>query len=926
MSVKDWVFLVETSAVRLADGAEFPLYLAKPGTVKFPHACYLGQVAELPRLTRQADSSTEPKRVPTWGELRLAIRPDYRPDADNSVSWSEILSPAFNLLHRPLVIKAALKGAAYDAFDIIFRGRISETGPWADGGVTLSLRDKSKDLERVISDYVLPESPLVIEDAWGTEMDQALGYVRNVTPKLFATPSLYQAPWFPPLVAPEANYQNRWALSTAVINRIVQIYIQGGVADPGLFTLVQKDVSPAEKNGEGTAEMATYGPYTGPLSAAKWLVVISSITALNSQGHSGPEVGLARFRVSRNEGLTWSPDYLTWMLGYDSTTLVKSPAAGNAGVAVTGDFTGDCKDNYKLKVTRGGHIGDAICPQFIWSPDGGATWLPDDVCTWNPIAAAPGVMSVTAHNHGDTVAVEITTGGNVGGDVRFRWSRDGRATWTTNVQIPSTAPIELFAGYSVQFTAPGEVGVDDYDAGDAGGSTSAVDILPTDPATLESLPIPLDRGLVATFTGEGGTGVYTPTWTWTPVGSAPGTCMVTYGNEIDLGVTITGAGDVGTATFHWIYKEGGVDEAFGDGVTSAAEQVVYEGLKVTFYGADDPLTNDFDVGDRSVISYPYTPPFVAGDMWTFSFKEIPIPLGEEVMVQFSKGNRTGPAFELDDEFGFILIATLNSVSYMEDGDLTCDLEGLISPLTEAYEDRPGALIAGLVTANAGWTEADLHLPSLEGFDTAMPYQLGLMAKSGQTIAEVINELLVGFPAFYTILLDDRFYLVEITPPAGAPEFILTNRDILEMEHQQLAADLVWRVLLRYGRNWTVTQNALAGATPERMAWLRQEWRQISARDRTILQAFPWANDRGPLDTALTELVDAKALTRKNLALYGVLREKQRYEIKDPAVFRLNLGVTSQVRRPRFGLDAGALFRLMGLDIDLAGQASAELWR
>lgn len=110
MSVKDWTFLVETSAVRLADGAEFPLYLAKPGTIKFPHACYLGQVAELPRLTRQADSGKDPKRVPTWGELRLAFRPDNRPDRDNSVSWSQILSPAFNLLHRPLVIKAALTG------------------------------------------------------------------------------------------------------------------------------------------------------------------------------------------------------------------------------------------------------------------------------------------------------------------------------------------------------------------------------------------------------------------------------------------------------------------------------------------------------------------------------------------------------------------------------------------------------------------------------------------------------------------------------------------------------------------------------------------------------------------------------------------------------------------------------------------------
>lgn len=918
MSIKNWIFLVETSAMRLADGAEFPLYLAKPGTVKFPHACYLGQVAELPRLTRQADSSKEPRRVPTWGELRLAFRPDNRPDRDNSVSWSEILSPAFNLLHRPLVIKAALKGSAYAAFDIIFQGRISDVGPWADGGVTLSLRDKGKDLERAISDYVLPASPLVIEDAWDTEVDQALGYCRNVTPKLFATDSLYQAPWFPHFVPPAEGYQNRWVLSNAVINRLVQIYNKGGVADPGLFTLVQKDVSPAEKNGEGTGEMMTCGPYTGSLNAAKWLVVITSITALNSYGNSGPEVGLARFRYSLDDGVTWSEDFLTWKLAYDSTTLVKAPTVGAGIMAVSGAYTGDVKLSYKAKITRLGDIGDPICPQFIWSDDGGVTWNPPiDVCIWTPIASAPGVVSVAAHNPGDSVLYEITTGGNVGGAVRFKWSRDGGATWDTDNTVPDTSPIELFPGYSIQFTAPGIGGTDDYDAGDAGGSTSAIDILDSAP------PTALNRGLSVAFSGLGG---LVPDVTWTHVGTAPGVSSVAAYNLADeVEWEIDTAGMVGSgATFKWT-KDGWVTSTTLVPIPDTSPIVLFPGFSVQFTHPGGAF-NEYDLGDAGVFTWVYQVAFIKNDVWTWSFREIPIPLADGVYVQFCKGDRVGPAFALDDDFSFILISTLNTAAYLEDGDLTCDLEGLISPLTDVYEDRPGALIAGLIAANSGWTNADLHLPSLAAFDAAMPYQLGLMAKSNQTIAEIINALLVGFPAFYTILLDDRFYLAEITPPAGTPEIILTNRDVLELEHQQLASDLIWRVLLRYGHNWTPTQNALALATPERMAWLRQEWRQVSARDRAILQAFPWANDQGPLDTALTERTDAKALAQKNLVLCGVRREQQRYDIKDPSAFRLNLGVASQVRRPHFGLENGGLFRLMGLDIDLAGQASAELWR
>jgi hypothetical protein len=380
------------------------------------------------------------------------------------------------------------------------------------------------------------------------------------------------------------------------------------------------------------------------------------------------------------------------------------------------------------------------------------------------------------------------------------------------------------------------------------------------------------------------------------------------------------------ATFDWITNEGTAEELSGSGTTSNTAQEITPGYSVVFTDPNEPGIDDYDIGDASVIGSYYTSAFVPNDVWAFSFKEIPVPLADGVSVQFSKGNRIAPAFELYDEFSFILMSTLNSLYSFEDGDITCDLEGLISPLTGVYEDRPGALIAALITANTGWTGADLHLASLAAFDAAMPYQLGLMAKSDQTVAEVIDALLAGFPAFYTILLDERFYLAEITPPAGAPELILTNRDPLDLEHQQLASDLIWRVLLRYGRNWTQTQNALARATPERMAWLRQEWRQVSSRDRAILQAFPWANDHGPLDTALTERADAKALCQKNLALYGVRREQQRYDIKDPAAFRLNLGAPSQVRRPRFGLDDGGLFRLMGLDINLAAQASVELWR
>lgn len=1184
MSVNDWIFLVETSAVRLADRVEFPLYLAKPGTVKFPHACYLGQVAELPRLTRQADSSTEPRRVPVWGELRLAFTPESRPDRDNSISWSQILSPEFNLLHRPLTIKAGLRGEAYEAFGTIFQGRISDLGPWSNGGVSLTLRDKTKEFEQVASDYSFPESPLVLEEAYGTEVGLVLGYCRNVTPQLFAISSFYGPPWFPPFVLPAAPYQNRWVLSAGLINQVVQVYYKGAPAAPGLFTFVRADVSPAIKNGQGTAEMIAYGPYTGALSAAEWLVVIDSITAHNSRGESGPEVGLAWFRYSLNNGATWSAYLLTWKLGYNSATLVKNPAAGAGVMAVSGDYTGDCKLNYKVKITRAGDIGDAIPPQFIWSDDNGATWKPLNSYTWTPIAFALGVSSVVAYNLGDSVLWEITTGGNVGGTVRFKWSRDGGATWTTDVSIPDTSPIVLFSGFSVQFADPppqsipfvptivptwipgaelvinggfsadsdwtkginwtisggllhaaavaqysstytntnivtvgqwfvysfihsnsdgksinlqeggnttirassangtktgtfcsvtggvlrikaisalltsnfdevslkafsisdlvalryyaqqvdisvaatipanyqggvitrwsdannylhgwydrnsGKVQLDkvvagvrtalippttaaygagrvieirfsasntaqlwyngvqigadqnvsavpagtwaglfssdasvgltnpivsglyDYNAGDAGESSSAVDI----PA-VENTPVALNRGLSAAFSGSG---VWYDDPQWVPAVAALGVMSIAFCDpEYDpalLEVDITVGGNVGgDVRWRWRYDGGAYTAGLEIPDTNPIE--LFPGLSVQFTSPGGPA-DEYDAGDKWTNIPYYIPAFVVNDAWAWTFKEIPIPLEDGVSVQFSKGDRVDPAFALGDDFRFILMSTLNANFTWENGDLSCDLEGLISPLTDAYVDRPGALIAALLAAKSGWTGADISLPSIAAFDLAFPYKMGWVAKNGATVGDIINDLLAGFPAFYTMQLDDKFYLFELTPPAGAPEILLTDRDLLEWESQQLAGDLVWRVFLNYGRNWTVSQNFIESAPLERQAWLRQEWRQVSSRERTILADYPWAVDQKPIDTAVVERADAQALSDKYLAIFGVRRELHRYEVKDPRLFTSELGIPAQVQRPRFGLDGGALFRLMGLDIDLAARAAMDLWR
>jgi hypothetical protein len=701
-----------------------------------------------------------------------------------------------------------------------------------------------------------------------------------------------------------------------------------------------------------------YGPYTGGLNLAEWLVVIDSITALNSQGDAGPEIGLATFRWSLDGGVTWQgTGLLTWKLGYDADTLVKSPVNGAAAMAVSGEYTGDCKLFYRVRIADAGADGEFPEEQLVnrdFESPGAGEWYPEN-------AAVIEVNNTEQVYEGDYSArVEAPPGGGnydgmtqeyvAGAAPGQKFRLKARVYWAWGC-APALCGVNYQSGayvYDEQRvigTQPGawETLVLDYVhngddtqfffevLGSVVGEAAVfyVDLaslrITDDPPTMEwsdndgdswqgpeiiadEEEIDLNRGLRVAFSGEGYDS-YVDYWT----GAGTGVMTVLERNPGDV-CTVTVAAGGGSYTWS------GTGGSGGGSIETETPIELWEGYSIEF------SDGSYFEGDEGGTTISYVPPFAAGDAWRFGFKEIPIPLADGVSVQFCKGDRTDPAFVLWDEFSFILMSTLNSASIVEDGDIAVDLEGLISPLSQAYVELPGGLAAGLMAAGAGWTAADFDLPALDNFDVAFPYKMGLMVKSGQTIIDAVQQLLTGFPAYYTIRLDGKLYLAELTPPAGDPEFTLTDRDILDFEGQQLAADLVWRVMLHYGRNWTPTQNALPQATAERMAWLRQEWRQVAALDRTILDSYPWAVDQGPLDTSLTEKADAQTLAAKNLAVFGVRREQGRYEVKRPEFFALPLGVLAQVRRGRFGLDDSGLFRLLGQDIDLGGRATVELWR
>lgn len=921
------IILVEFSALKLADGSLEPLYFSKPAAY-FPDKQFLPCIASIPSIDRDGGDIMDPAYLPTYGNIVLKISGSYKPDAGNAIAWNLLLyKDAYNLSGRSLTIKIAPTGTLYAAYTTIFIGQIGKVS-WTDTELTLEILDKMQELETKYPDYALPESPQVDEDSYGATVPALIGAVNNYSPVLIKS-------------GLSGSYTDWYALACHVIDSLRAVYFNQSdltpPTTPGQYLFTQCDVSPpeADRNNEGVALIYNYGPYTGALLKAKWLIEIDSITALNSQGIYGSRVGLATFRWKLIGDAAWRGEgVLTWLLAYDSTTLAKSPAVGTGILAISGDYTGDCKLAYKVKISRGGDIGDLIPPQFIWSDDNGVTWNPPDNFIWYPNAAAPGVGSVVSYNQGDTVTIIITTGGNVGGAVRFQWSNDGNLTWSPDVQIPDTNPIELFPGYSVQFTAPGIPATDDYDAGDAGVGQSCIDleppVAPADPDDPTD-PITLNRGLSAIFEGYIGSGVWYNDTQWRPVATAAGVMSI---DSIDpaydenlLDVEITVAGNVGgTVRFKWRYDSTNpLDWSGNTEIPDTSPITLFAGLDIAFThpgGAPD----EYDVGDAWTNIPYYVPAFVADDLWTFTVKEIPIPLEDGVSIQFVA--QEGQDFFLGDFWTFILMSTIK-VNISDTTDLTVDANGLLSPRTDPplFVSTLGAIIYAYIRTMREWLDTDFDLPSVDAFDVALPYTVGLVVDSPEAVTATITRLLTGIPAIYSLRTNGKFYIQELTAPVGAPVFDVTDEYIKELPSFEQIPDITKRVYLQYDINYTTNAGShLTGVSQSRLAWLKREYREVSCKDDAVLDNYPAAIDMGPLETVLSQRADTKLLCSKLLLLNKVPHEYMEIEISLQAL-QFEIGEEITVVRDKFGQDAGLDYIIVGINIDFDSMRSTvKLWR
>lgn len=263
------------------------------------------------------------------------------------------------------------------------------------------------------------------------------------------------------------------------------------------------------------------------------------------------------------------------------------------------------------------------------------------------------------------------------------------------------------------------------------------------------------------------------------------------------------------------------------------------------------------------------------------------------------------------------------------GQVTADVVA-----STAAASRAGTLLQVLARA-AGIAAGDISSADVAALDAAAPYTLGLWLPAGAdtTCRAAMEQIAAGVGAWYAFDSQGILRMGQLTDPAGdVPVLDIADHEVLSLARAPLrdagAGVPAWRVTANYARNWTIQPTDLAGAvTPARRTWLGAASRPARAAAATVKNKHLLATDM-VLDTLIDARADAQTEAARQLALYKITRDRLEVRIAatPSALAALLPGRAVRVTALRYGLSAGKLLRIIGVQLDLARRrADLTLW-
>jgi hypothetical protein len=257
--------------------------------------------------------------------------------------------------------------------------------------------------------------------------------------------------------------------------------------------------------------------------------------------------------------------------------------------------------------------------------------------------------------------------------------------------------------------------------------------------------------------------------------------------------------------------------------------------------------------------------------------------------------------------------------------VTCDVKGAKPGGT--YLTSVADIVEEIVISQGGLSGGDLDTASFTALNTANNAAVGIYVDgaSSRNVLEVLDELLASIGGYYGFDRSGQFEVGRLEAPVGTPAATFTNVEILDIDRQATALP-VHRVRLGYQPNWTVqVEFQLQGAaTAGRRAFTARDFRHVTALDGTVLTKHPLAGDL-EIKTLLDGIAAAGTEASRLLDLYKADRDLFRVRVKTQP-FALEMANTVRLIYPRFGLEAGKDYRVIGLVEDAAiNEIELTLW-
>lgn len=260
------------------------------------------------------------------------------------------------------------------------------------------------------------------------------------------------------------------------------------------------------------------------------------------------------------------------------------------------------------------------------------------------------------------------------------------------------------------------------------------------------------------------------------------------------------------------------------------------------------------------------------------------------------------------------------------------VEGSTSPAGQ----RTAAQILRRMFEYYGISEGGLVPETFAALDNYNSSECGIIIRDDETFLSAARRLLDGPGADVLPNSLGKFGVWYFTAPSTSPDSAtveLEEDTIIGDSLQRIATEstgrgvAVYRVTMRYAHNELVMNTTqIAGAvSDDQRTFVGSEWRSVVEEDLSVLDRHRNAIEVS-FDTCFISSADAEAEAARHLALFSVRRDAYRVKAMLDYANAAAIGSVVSLKAPRFGLDNGQKFIVIGRVDDYENKTvELDLW-